>query len=346
MNIKRIGSYYHTSWIDEPSWKNVVHDTPRLGHYSWRDSSALRQQIEWAMEYGVSYFVVNWYWNSSHSMTDDNPVSALLQAAEGTDFRIAVNWCTEQYSNWLKVKHNWRYGDIAMETINAKEIVDCFRFAAKHFFQHDQYLKVDNRTVFYLYWANFILDFFGQASLTEIVRQVRETMLEWNLEVDLVAVDQSATGEKIGALQRSGFDAVTFYGIPSTLAPWVKQGDKLVNESNYRQLMEEYVELWRIYNQAAAEAGLRFIPQVIAGYDNYPRHRERHSFLVRRTGATPSLFRELCSLMKQHNPQTDEVMVNAWNEWEESSAIEPSQNNGFEYLQAIRDELGVPARID
>ena len=61
-------------------------------------------------------------------------------------------------------------------------------------------------------------------------------------------------------------------------------------------------------------------------------------------GNTPAAFREACQIIKQRllaAPTTPKIItVNAWNEWPEGSVLEPEQEYGYGYLEAIKDVFG------
>ena len=61
-------------------------------------------------------------------------------------------------------------------------------------------------------------------------------------------------------------------------------------------------------------------------------------------GNTPAAFREACQITKDRllaaPTQPKIVTVNAWNEWPEGSTLEPEQEYGYGYLEAIKAVFG------
>ena len=76
------------------------------------------------------------------------------------------------------------------------------------------------------------------------------------------------------------------------------------------------------------------------GWDNTPRRGRKAIVLM---NATPDAFaRRLRVVIESMRNGTDEpriLMINAWNEWAEGMALEPSQLYGHGFLEALRSEV-------
>ena len=72
------------------------------------------------------------------------------------------------------------------------------------------------------------------------------------------------------------------------------------------------------------------------GWDNTPRHK---TFGQVFTKASPEIFKcTLEILLKKSLERGNEFLfVNAWNEWAEGMYLEPDEENGYAYLEAIKD---------
>ena len=72
-------------------------------------------------------------------------------------------------------------------------------------------------------------------------------------------------------------------------------------------------------------------------WDNTPRRGNRGAMVVK--GATPEKFekylRELVEADRK-NSSKEFIVINAWNEWGEGAILEPSQKDGFKYLETIQ----------
>ena len=94
--------------------------------------------------------------------------------------------------------------------------------------------------------------------------------------------------------------------------------------------MEEYE---RIDN-----AGVTYFPHVSLGWDNNPRYKEYSKYVV--TDATPDkieiALRKAKKYADTHNLPAPLITVNSWNEWTETSYLEPDELYGYGYLEAVK----------
>ena len=111
----------------------------------------------------------------------------------------------------------------------------------------------------------------------------------------------------------------------------------------YPALTDAYLQSVR---NAAAGLTVPFYPNISVGWDNNVRFSEYVPGVVQNN--TPDKFRAACASMKSY---TDEavrdgrlrvplITVNSWNEWTETSYLEPDDLYGYGYLEAIRDVFG------
>jgi len=82
------------------------------------------------------------------------------------------------------------------------------------------------------------------------------------------------------------------------------------------------------------------------GWDNTPR-RDIHSGMKPTVfrGHGPRLFKEhlrklIVKMIKDPNPDINYIVLNAWNEWNEQTCLEPSDKHGYMYLEAVKSVFG------
>lgn len=76
-------------------------------------------------------------------------------------------------------------------------------------------------------------------------------------------------------------------------------------------------------------------------WDNTARYKEKATIYH---GCTPGVFKEcflklLKSESEKHNENKQFVYINAWNEWAEGTYLEPDTENGFAYLEAVKQSV-------
>jgi hypothetical protein len=131
-------------------------------------------------------------------------------------------------------------------------------------------------------------------------------------------------------------DGITGYGL---LPNWC--GDPI---QNYRQLIEQRVAEWEYLQRRLA---IPFYPVVSAGWDATSRgayrtgirSTDRYPYLPVVQGVTAELFGSYLDLALEFNerwqPRDNIIFLHAWNEWSESSAIEPSDTFGSTLLEEV-----------
>jgi hypothetical protein len=124
-----------------------------------------------------------------------------------------------------------------------------------------------------------------------------------------------------------GFDSLTNYQWCHNVSP----------KGPYRDWAEKSVALWRKWTQ---DFSLPCYPHVSVGWDTNPRFQKPHSLI---TDNTPELFgeyvRRAMSFVDTHALSPRLITLNAWNEWSESSYLEPDTATGMRYLEALRDAV-------
>ena len=134
------------------------------------------------------------------------------------------------------------------------------------------------------------------------------------------------------AAAEDGYDAVTAYNWPG-----LGKTDEGMYAS-FAGLLEGYRRHW---SEVAAQSPIPLAPlPVSGGWDSRPWHGENNLI---RFGRTPELFKQHLLDARKFLESRDShgsgksILIEAWNEWGEGSYIEPQQEFGFGYLDAIRD---------
>lgn len=81
------------------------------------------------------------------------------------------------------------------------------------------------------------------------------------------------------------------------------------------------------------------VPCAFVNWDNTPRYHERGQVYI---GASPDKFKKYLSAQIKRTKEVykkDLLFIFAWNEWGEGGYLEPDEENGYGYLEAVRDAL-------
>src|SRR5712691_3745569 len=162
------------------SGKPIVKLTPLLGKYQSSDPRVVRRQIDWAANYGVDVFSLEWL--SPHGepgSIEDNLDDAFLRAPNLCRVRWLIFLDFNLHLTWRKI--DFSHGvDFNNPQIRSLFVDDLVHLATKYFNQ-PQYLKIGARPVVYV-WAtwNFLGDVAGA------VQEARQRLQALGFDVYLV----------------------------------------------------------------------------------------------------------------------------------------------------------------
>jgi hypothetical protein len=138
-------------------------------------------------------------------------------------------------------------------------------------------------------------------------------------------IDGVRAGVGVEMLGRLGFDSLSHY-----------QFCHFTNiDRDYQEIMQDVVREWE---RLGSTFPIPYFPHVSVGWDNNPRFREFRPGIV--TGNTPERIRaaleQARAYVDAHPGQPPLVTINSWNEWTETSYLQPDSLYGYGYLEAVR----------
>jgi hypothetical protein len=282
---------------------------PLVGLYDSADPAVAEWHVQLAKAAGIDAFLVDWW--DTHDALDQNVDRGIVAAADKLGFKFALLDERAQFHQKFE-----DYQVMLARTL-------------KRYKDHPAYLRIDGRPVVYLYQVA------TEPGLTAAEFPLLKKHVESEVGpvywiVDKIAHDAKAAnaGDKDREkcipedwLATPGVDSFAFY---STF-------------SNFRA--HEYdaiVGKYRYLTKLAHDAGKKMLLPVHPGHDN-SRFRDDPDVMPRRDGQT---LRDL--LRAATDAGADYIMVTSWNEWPESTVIEPSStwSDPYQYLKVIAEWRG------
>jgi hypothetical protein len=323
-----VGVYYFPGWKTASQWQPIrryPERRPVLGWYREGDPEVADWHIKWAVEHGITFFAYDWYWSQGTRQLEHALHDGLFRAR----YRHLLKFCL------LWANHN------APGTSTPDDCEAVTRYWIEQYFRRPEYLRVDDRPVVIIFSTDRLDADLGAAAVKSAFDAMRRCCREAGLK-DLYLV--ACVGEAGQARQAAaeGYDAVTAYNWPGLGVPT----GQLV--APFETLLPGYRERWRHILDLGQPT--LWLP-ICGGWDSRPWHGDNN--LVR-FGRTPDLFRrhllDARALLPVSAPApaaatsgtvtntaANLVLIEAWNEFGEGSYIEPHQEFGFGYLDAIRD---------
>ena len=321
----------HT-WPRKPLW----------GYVNEADPKVMEMEIEEATKHGVNVFIYDWYWFDRRPFLEGCLNDGFLKAANRNKMKFYIMWANHDANHlWNKELSDSECGDTVIWKggidrdgfeVMAERLVD-------KYFGEENYYKIDGCPVFMIYELSTLVDGFGGIDKTvEALKWFREMVKAKGYP----GVHLQITGRKGNTLNMSGIDSslvIDSKEVMEQLSIDSFTHYQFVHFTNidrdYNEIMEDVKDVW---NSAEETYGIPYYPHVSCGWDNNPRFKKFRPGVVKNN--TPENFERAMRAAKEYIDRYPErpplITVNSWNEWTETSYLEPDDFYGYGYLEAIK----------
>jgi hypothetical protein len=335
----RLGAYYFDGWSGPLT--NFHFQGLPLGPYQnrqplvgWQDSNrcAVEEQLALAHNFGVDFFVFDWYFNARVNEPSDNLNSAL------------------EITHSLPDRHGMQYAILYVDgdpfDVKASEWPTAVKEWV-HYMMDPAYARVNGMPVFFIIDVGEMYQIFGSdAAVADALGELRLAAQAQGLPGVYVV---GGFGEPDGTLGQNtlaagfsiagtdGYDAVALYNYP--FAPTAVKG-----ELPFSKLSAAAQWTW---NEAKRDSSIPFIATSMAGWDPRPWHEAEPDtgdlmWYARSPLEVAALVRDAIDwansnpqLRPEPAPIPPLVLIEAWNEIGEGSYMVPSLKDGSSYGDAI-----------
>ncbi|MDR1865782.1 MAG: glycoside hydrolase family 99-like domain-containing protein [Bacteroidales bacterium] len=331
-------------------WEVIKKGNPRFdGHYQPRlplwgyemddDPKVVEKWIDVAVDHGVNVFIYDWYWYDEQPFLESAVNNGFLKAANNEKMHFYLMWANHDVK-----KNYWnvhRYGDndsllwnAAVDWKNFKIIVDR---VIGQYFSKPNYFKIDGQPVFAIFSVEELLESFNGS-----VEETRKALDYFRTEVQNAgfpglhlqliygggfSLNENNTQKVLDKIHSLNFNSVTFYNMGGMREDYLAYGNRSV----------------AIREQWDKALDVPVFPCTSVGWDDTPRFPAKGIKDVVHYHNTPESFAALLSKAKKYvdaHPEQPKLMtVNAWNEWVEGSYLLPDMQNGFGYLEAVKEVM-------
>ncbi len=296
----------------------------------------VERQINTAADYGIDAFIFDWGYKGN-----DTVMEQFIKAPSRFRMKFGIMECG---------------GTQTGDALN-----EMFDFVIDHYFSQPNYWKVNGGCYYSIYEiGRRIKDWGGMENAKENIRVFREKAAKKGIKIHLVAVEwglqefwcKGLDPQKI--IKELGIDAMTSYVWAHNTAPewpcgdysdWAESAyDKMLEiENKYPVPYYTHVSMgWdpspRCPETMVYEEGGPLMYHTLSG-EYQILHKPYFSAIVKNN--TPEEFRRALLAAKRHlidkNAENPIVTLYAWNEWTEGGYLEPDADNGYGYLEAIKD---------
>ncbi|MBT3292284.1 MAG: hypothetical protein HN380_33490, partial [Victivallales bacterium] len=192
-----IGSYYYPGFGHERQWRQLERSAPwakpTLGYYDEGNPECVDWQIKWAVEHGVGFFLIDWYWvaGKTHHM---HYIDALRKARFRRYMKWAVMWANHNPPN-THSEEDWR---------------NVTQFWIDEYFSMPEYLRVDGKPLVALWSPSNIRRDMGGSDGARALLDISQAMArDAGLPgIHFVAMNNNGTPEQLAG---EGYQAWTSY---------------------------------------------------------------------------------------------------------------------------------------
>jgi len=239
--------------------------------------------------------------------------------------------CTPFYGNYNNLK---------------KKTIEVVEYLSKNYFNKSQYYKINDRPVVFFYHAQVFLQKFGKNKLKELVEDIYKTAEKGGYKIFLVgdAINNGWVTKRDNEYMIKLFDAVSTYNIPDAGSKFQKNNKgHSVCISEYKDVVDGYIKITGQWSDMVKKQNKKLIPAVIPGFSNKIMYeKEYDDWMVQWDNPSPEEFMRMCIGIKPYiDNELNLIIAEAWNELHEGSVLEPTVENGFRYLNIIRDVFSI-----
>lgn len=320
---------------------------PLWGYENEADSAVMEKQIDCAVSYGVNVFIYDWYWYDNRPFLENCLNDGFLKAKNNDKMKFCLMWANHDANHlWDKRNSDKDLSTVIWSGVVTPKIFSeiCDRTIEKYF-KKDNYYCIDGCPVYMIFDIdNFIRSFgtsdeckkgieeFRQKTIDAGFKGLHLQFVHWRNRVfNWLSEEDSQKGVTSSQMYDFlGADSVTSYN-------WGCSTDL---DGEYTDVTENYLNAIK---GECENLNIPFYPNISVGWDNNVRFNDFVPGVV--VNNTPESFRAACEKIKGFADASIEngvmkapfITVNSWNEWTETSYLEPDDLYGYGYLEEIKN---------
>ncbi len=332
-------------------WQTVMHNEakfngheqpryPLWGYINEADPYVAEMEINAAADHGVNVFIFDWYWYDGMPFLEGHLNNGYLKARNNDRVKFYLMWANHDVPMLWDKRNAGKPNDalIWKASVDRDEFeVICHR-VIKNYFSQPSYYKIDGKPCFMIYELNKLIEGLGgveetKAALDWFREETKKAGFK-GLDLQLTLRKSGSgvtgiTGDNIGTqeelIKQLGFDGLTHY-----------QFVHFVDiDREYPAIMTDVVKEW---NEIDSGFNVPYYAHVSVGWDNNPRFTMFRAGIVKNN--TPENFEKALRMAKAYADarpnQVPLITINSWNEWTETSYLQPCTMYGYGYLEAVK----------
>jgi len=290
-------------------------------------------------------FIYDWYWYDRRPFLEQCLNDGYLKARNNDKVKFYLMWANHDANSlWDKRLSDDEATVIWDGKVDNDEFIYLSDRVIDKYFKLPNYYKIDGKPVFQIYdVVNFINGYGGFEQAREALDGFRRRAVAAGLDglwvmatiwqdayINLSGVDGSEKPTAKDAVKALGFDGMTHY-------QYVHFANVM---QDYAAVMPEVIREWE---RLDSSFDIPYYAHVSMGWDCNPRFGKKLMPHIM-TNCTPEEIKKALVSAKAytdaHPGQTPLITLNSWNEWTETSYLQPDDLYGYGYLEAVKYVFG------
>lgn len=337
---------WQTVMSNEPKFPG--HDQPRhplWGYVNEADRYVMEMQIAAAADHGVNVFIYDWYWYDGMPYLEGCLNDGYLKARNNDRVKFYLMWANHDVNlAWDKRNADdaftERNGSILWRgSLDRAEFEKIARRWIEKYFSRPSYYKIDGKPVLMIYdLPNFVLGMGSVAAARDALDWFRaqtvgagfpgvelQVSLRQESNQPLVPIPGQSVGTQEQVIKELGVDSLSHY----QFAHFADMN------RNYEDIVRDAAAEW---DRDSARYAAKYYPHVSIGWDASPRAKQFIGGVVKNN--PPEQFEKALlkakAFIDAHPDRAPLITVNSWNEWTETSYLQPDDKYGYGYLEAVK----------
>ncbi len=350
-----LGAYYYP-WYGKPrhailgggEWASGYSNHPVLGEYDCRDARTIRTHLGWARDAGIDFLAFNWIGNGTWE--DVTIRKFYLNPRMNWDLKFCIHYDSFQALNKLGRTRLYDLKDqyVCSQT-KGRKLLEDFEYLSRNYFNHPQYLRIENRPVVIIYLVREYLN--AREYFESVVRMLRERNIEPYFIADCAFWDKAKEIQRIRLRYLFNNYAESLHKLSDLIVKvlsrkkqdrkWITDHFSAITAYNMylttmtANFLPEVEEVYIKSVQQCRSSDLTFVPSIMPGYDDRGLSGPSRPILDRGAGR---FYRDFWRMAGKYvDPSLPIMMITSFNEWHEGTEIEPSTENGSTYLELTRE---------
>lgn len=295
-------------------------------YYDLSKIETIQNQANLAKKYGVDGFVYYHYWFNGKKLLE-RPCEMLLENKH-INIEYAFCWANEPWAR------TWDGKDtdviMAQEYGNKDDWEKHIKYLIP-FFKDERYIKVEGKPMIYIYSPCQIPNFDEMIELWN--RILKENELDEIYLVEYICSKNPTPYSKYSKailefepMYTNRFQINNFQKIKRKICKELK----IIDFANYDKTWKKILSNKKIYDNKKIQKGC------FCSWDNSPRKGKAATIFK---NSSPEKFGKYLKQLintKRINAEDNIIVINAWNEWGEGANLEPTEQDGYKYLEQVK----------